>query len=629
MNILLDTITDSSWNISEEEKKKGSQILEDIFSSQKDFETYFSSQAISGSIVEEIAEVDAKITLVEKDIRKVLIDNKDEVVKDLLGNNTMGKLNEFHKQLDLLWEVKNGPEKEDSINTTNINLPSNIITQQENDLLLDDILNETVDSDKRHIDNDKLKEQEDEFHIAIKKLRDRINKNKDDVIIGKGTLTSVLDNITEITELMELPFLARTCIKTGHYQEAVLLYTHTKSLMVKFHGSSIVEGICNNVLNEITTTMLNGLVKLLSTNISINSLKKILKYLSSIPPFDDKDTSSLLQVFLAMRFNFIQKEISSFSLDTNPSNETLMEIMIKRKIEVLREHTYTSLNIFPTTFTSIKEDVYIPLKKELDINIPIEDNKPNETVATEGATTEGATTESSTTEHAITKNDTAENATTEHATTESDALENATFEDNKGATENSAKKAETDELQSTDEDTSTPIKQGHVKQDTSSNNDAIEESKDQKDLITKENDSKSLYESKKDGKITTEEEKSVIKEKESLVEITMHPKEPKPIEPRRNTLTSTEKKIPTNPFMLQFVNECIGFLLKDLTSAKLDTPLTESVYLQLIYCSFRLRDLNVNYHRLFLNKLGETKLFTTSQIRNAIQKRYELASKYT
>ena len=81
-------------------------------------------------------------------------------------------------------------------------------------------------------------------------------------------------------------------------------------------------------------------------------MKKILKYLAAIPPFDNKDSSALLNVFLSVRFRFIQKEVASYSLKIDPPNESLLEMMVKRKIEVLREHIYMSLNVF------CKKDVY-------------------------------------------------------------------------------------------------------------------------------------------------------------------------------------------------------------------------------------------------------------------------------
>lgn len=559
MDIVLESIIDPSWNLNSAEKEKSIKYLEELLSNEdKDYENYFSSQAISGTIVEDITEIDAQIVVHDKEVRKVLLENKDETLKDILGTNVIDKLNEFQKQLSMLWEIK------DDSKTTDSSYNNYNISSIENNKLLEELLNQDFDdvdntriaSQEGSNSTKKQQENEDEFHQAVHKLRDRINQSKENAMFGKGTSAVVLDNITEVTELMELPFLARTCIKTGHYQEAVMLYTHTKSLLVKFHGSELMAEICKNVSAEITTTMLTGLVKLLSTNVYVNSLKKILKYLAAIPPFDEKDNSALLQVFLSMRYIFIQKEISSFSLDTNASNDTLLEIMIKRKIEVLREFTYTSLNIFSSSFKVQTIDIVVPLAKELDINIPLRNGIVDKKEGNEL------------------------NEDPEKEQEKKDNSEEAKEEQEEKDDSVDAKKVTT----------TTTDKQSKTEEDNNTNEE-VSASKDDKAEATNEKEA-----------INSED---ITKEGEA------------------------NKKIPTSPFMLQFINECINYLLQDLLAANLKSELSDSVYLQLIYCSFRLKDLNVNYHNLFLNKLRETpSLFNIIQTRKAIQKRYELASRY-
>ncbi|CAR26641.1 hypothetical protein ZYGR_0H04590 [Zygosaccharomyces rouxii] len=461
MEEILDAAIDPK-HLSKNERQYCLEILEQILQSDTTpYDAYFSSKPTPGSIVEDIAEASAQIVAIEKQIRRLLVENKGEVLRKVLGDSSGSKLTDIRNELDQLWELDEGAgAKEEEHKNSNESI--------EHDSAVKAIFDQEQNVQKG---------QDDQFHMALKKLKQRVSQNEAHAPGSLGELASVLENLNSITDLMELPFLARTCIRTGHYQEVVMLYTHTKSLQLKFPGSSIVKQVCDSVLDEITTTMLTGLVKLLSTNVTVNSIKKILNYLAAIPPFDDTESSLLLRVFLYMRFDFIQREIASYSLKMDPPNDSLIEMMVKRKIEVLREYAYMSSSVFTEMFTSHLEPICIKLADEL---------KPEEDTKTIEATTTTTTT-------------------------------------------------------------------------------------------TRKDDT--------------------------------------PIE--------------TNLLILQFVNQCVSWLLDDLSEAGLQGKLNDSVCLQLVYCSFRLHDLNQNYHKLFLNKLHESNLFTASQIKNAIQKRRELASKYS
>lgn len=442
MDVVLGSLLGADLVLEKAELQYCSGFLNQVLQSDtKSYEAYFSSRPVNGSVVEHIAEIDAEISLVERKLRSLLVENKVDVVREVVNNEgaVEGKMTVIRQELEQLWELDNG-------------------TDQRKDI--DDFL-ET---------NDQVEEkQEDQFQNALKRLKSRILRNEQDG--STGGLAIVLENLDKTTDLMELPFLARTCIRTGHYQEAVMLYTYSKSLLVKFPGSSIIEGIHRNVAEETTTTMLTGLLRLLSTNLTANSLKKVLNYLASIPPFDDRDKSSLLQVYSYMRYNFIQQECSSYSFEVDQSNDALLEMIIKKRIEVLREHTHMSLSVFMEQHQFTTIPVAIPLDKRLS-KVPENEN------------------------------------------------------------------------------------------DTSMSENATDECE-------------------------------------------------------------------TSPLMLQFVNQCVGYFLKELLDVHMQNKLSDSVCLQLIYCSFRLRDLNPNYHHLFLNKICESNLFTAEQLKYAIDKRRELASKYS
>ncbi|EJS42516.1 cog8p [Saccharomyces arboricola H-6] len=591
MELILNTLVPD--DLTKDQRQLNLAFLQEILQSNtKEYETYFSSRAVPGSITEDIAEIDAELSALDRNIRKSLLENKSQIIDDILGNDDRVQLEEISKSLEQLWELDakiNKTTDEDTVNDTTNEAFS-----------LDDFLehdNESIGSNDNTItegDNAARKRKKDEFHEALGRLRSRLlTKGDDKSETRSDTLVTVLENLSGITDVMELPFLARTCIRTGHYQEAVMLYTHTISLRSRFPGSSIVDEVYQKVLNEISTTMSSGLVKLLSTNVSVNSLKKILKYLNSIPPFDGKTNKSLLSIFLAMRYKFITEEVASYSLDIESSNKSLVEMMVKRKVEVLREHVYMSLNVFVKNFLYDTSDLEIPFPEELK-TVALETNgcskgeKEEKEVDKEGSKEEDSEVDNE---------------------VDNEVVREESKEESKGESKEESK--------------------GESKEE--SKGESKEENKDEDSEVGKEEDKEegseegSEEESREVGREEDkQEDKEEKEEKELRVDVETTPDEPT----KKSPPLKRENKIPTNAIMLQFVDKCVSYILNDLIRHLGDIKLSDSVCLQLVYCSFRFSDLNRNYHHLFLNKISDTNLFTTEQLAHAINKRAELASKY-
>ncbi|AJS62246.1 AEL_collapsed_G0041050.mRNA.1.CDS.1 [Saccharomyces cerevisiae] len=617
MELILNSLI--SDDLTEEQKRLSLDFLQDILQSNtKDYESYFSSRAVPGSITEDIAEIDAELSALDRKIRKTLLDNKSQIIGNILENDDRAQLDDIAKSLEQLWELDTNINKAADRNVTNDDINNESVS-------IDDFLeDDKEDNDTGRImttesNNLARKKKEDEFHKALSRLRNRISTKEDDKDdIRSDTLVTVLENLDSITDLMELPFLARTCIRTGHYQEAVMLYTHTTSLRSRFPGSTIVDEVCEKVLNEISTTMLSGLVKLLSTNVSVNSLKKILQYLNSIPPFDGKTNKSLLSVFLAMRYKFITDEIASYPLDVESSNESLIEMMVKRKIEVLREHVYMSLNVFLKSFLYDTNDLEIPFPEELESTV-LRINGTNEEKEIEEK-------EKETKKEEYQKQDSVAN-------NEEDVTENKSIEDVQeevqGKVEGEDDGAERKTENEIENETVNKTEDKAEKEKEEEVNTKDNKAEKEEEVNTKDNKAEKEEEEINKVEVTPEEPSKSIDNKAEKEEEEINKVEVTPEEPSKKIRTSKrENKIPTNAVMLQFVDKCITYVLKDLTRGLNSIKLSDSVCLQLVYCSFRLCDLNRNYHHLFLKKINDTSLFTTEQLARAIDKRAELASKY-
>lgn len=87
-----------SDDLSKEQKQLGLDFLQDILQSDtKEYETYFSSRAAPGSITEDIAEIDAELSALDRKIRKSLLENKSQIIEDILGNDDRVQLEEISK----------------------------------------------------------------------------------------------------------------------------------------------------------------------------------------------------------------------------------------------------------------------------------------------------------------------------------------------------------------------------------------------------------------------------------------------------------------------------------------------------------------------------------------------------
>ncbi|AET37392.1 Golgi transport complex subunit COG8 Ecym_1140 [Eremothecium cymbalariae DBVPG len=407
------------------------QLIESILTSRENYDEYFISQPLQGSVIEDIAETDAEVARLEKKLKEKLIGAKNSILKELSDDEIKSQLSRISNETDQLWELDNTQTQTSETNRVN-----------GTDLAL---VIKGIEELGEYAKNNK---QEDAFHDALGKLRECYEAK------SCGSLTLVLENIERINDLLGIPALVNTCIKTGHYQEALLCHSHARSLQNKFPNVDLVSRVVSTVQEDISETMLQGLVKLLSTNLTINTLKKITNYLSFIDPLRG-NSSALQQLCLSMRYKFITSEIDSYAIDETVT-ETVKELLFKRKIECVREHVYSILSVFNSLFHAETISLFIPLFDQVSEN---------------------------------------------------------------------------------------------------------------------------------------------------------------------------PKEVPTSLHLLQFVQKCTEYLMAQLKEYKLHR-MSESVCLQLVYCSFRLGDVNINFHHLFMNKLLETQIFTCQELQTALNKRLDLATNY-
>ncbi|CEP61686.1 Golgi transport complex subunit COG8 LALA0_S03e08526g [Lachancea lanzarotensis] len=350
----------SDFNATKYDPIAAESFLTEQLKARDSYDAYFSSMPLPGSVVEDIAEIEAQISAQERKLRDLLIQNKQALCDSLCNEEIEPQLATMLAQIDELWEVEKTAATDRPLE----------LQGQHGDFWAS--LNEPTEED--------LQQEEglDELNTALQKVALRaVNDTNGDFNNAQDNLALVLTHWNSVSELLELPTLTSTCIKTGHYQEALMCHKHARSLVDKFPHIAIVRHIADSISQEMTTTMLQGLVKMLQQNLSANPIKKILSYLSSISPFSE-NPQALFQVFLTMRHKFVCSEMNSFEI-TELTNDTMRELLMKRRIETFREHVYNALSILQSQsdLFNFKQDQYHGFK----ISMPLL-NEPKKPVAT-------------------------------------------------------------------------------------------------------------------------------------------------------------------------------------------------------------------------------------------------------
>ncbi|KAH3671946.1 hypothetical protein OGAPHI_000132 [Ogataea philodendri] len=180
----------------------------------------------------------------------------------------------------------------------------------------------------------------------------------------KQSSSIILQNMDSIMDILELPALANACVKTGHYAECVEIASHVRRLSIRYSDIDIIQKVEHDVQLEIRE-MVNGLIRLLNTDLRQSSIIKIATYLKRIGPFqkttNESENNALLQnkntdainndllqkIFLKSRYQFILNELEVLS-PLKKSNST--DKYLKRCLEVIREHCFQTIVTFESIF---------------------------------------------------------------------------------------------------------------------------------------------------------------------------------------------------------------------------------------------------------------------------------------
>lgn len=311
------------------------------------------------TLVQDIAELEAKQRIVETQLKNLIIESKDQIIQNKIDLDNASQIfeNDFNNNFKELWSLLN----EDDINELK-------------DVQDQDLYELELDLEPQENSNGELNKESFTSIIANIKSNDFKNDN----------LSVVLSNMDQIQNILELPSLTAECIKNGHYSEALEISSYTRRLAIRFSESDLIKEVENGIKKEMDM-MLTGLIRLLRTNLKQSSMVKIVSYLRRIQPFNQMDNSDeqLKRIFLHSRYQFIKLELSSL---VPLKKNHLTEKYCKRSIEVVREFCFGTIMTFKNIFLNVNElemgAVEIELEEEEAKKIE-EENKEDVSIAQE------------------------------------------------------------------------------------------------------------------------------------------------------------------------------------------------------------------------------------------------------
>lgn len=157
----------------------------------------------------------------------------------------------------------------------------------------------------------------------------------------------ILQSIESVMDILELPLLTLACVKQGHYSESLEISSHTKRLSIRYSDIDLVTKIEQDIKLEIKE-MLAGLIRLLRTDLKLSSILKIMTYLKRINPFNSNSDDELKLIYLQLRYQYIWNELQVLA----PIRKSNVEKYLKRNIEVVREHCFSTIIAFENIFNS-------------------------------------------------------------------------------------------------------------------------------------------------------------------------------------------------------------------------------------------------------------------------------------
>lgn len=149
------------------------------------------------------------------------------------------------------------------------------------------------------------------------------------------------DHEDKLLNVLEVPQLMETCVRNGHYQEALDLAAHVNSIQERM-GIAIVSDIAHEVDNvlQLMTAQLLGVLR---EPVKLPALLKAVNYLRRLQTLDDED---IALVFLSSRLhNYRARLVDIEKHRAEPVR------YLRKYIDLFREHVFDIISQYTTIFS--------------------------------------------------------------------------------------------------------------------------------------------------------------------------------------------------------------------------------------------------------------------------------------
>ena len=150
----------------------------------------------------------------------------------------------------------------------------------------------------------------------------------------------------KVSDLLEIPHLMETCVRNGHYQEALELAGHAKQLSARYVGTDLVDDVANEI-DGIIQLMLTQLLGLLREPVKLPVLVRTIGFLRRTEAIDEQ---SLGLSFLASRLFNLRNQHLQIERDQNEPVRYL-----RKYIDLYREHVYDIISQFTSLFDDVDD----------------------------------------------------------------------------------------------------------------------------------------------------------------------------------------------------------------------------------------------------------------------------------
>ncbi|TPX41463.1 hypothetical protein SeMB42_g05559 [Synchytrium endobioticum] len=161
------------------------------------------------------------------------------------------------------------------------------------------------------------------------------------ILSNKAMYANLLNKHSKIMDLLEIPHLAETFVRSGYYEEAMDLYIYVIRLASRHPNSLLIKSIAEEA-EGIKKTMVAQLFKLLSTNVKLPLCIRVVGYLRRLSVFSEVE---LRVLFLQQRHEFLSGMLHELNGERDAGE------YLRRYIEISREHFFDIIAQYRAIFS--------------------------------------------------------------------------------------------------------------------------------------------------------------------------------------------------------------------------------------------------------------------------------------